>query len=342
MVPKVSVVVPIYKVEKYLNRCVDSILNQTYTNLEVILVDDGSPDNCGKIADNYSKNDKRVKVIHKQNGGLSDARNCGMEYVTGEYTVFVDSDDWLDNKMIGEMVNAINKFNADVVQTSFYYAYENYLLFDNRHFQKDSPPVILYRKTLMYELVRNDTVKNFAWGKLYKTSLIRGIPFEVGVLFEDVFWAYKVMHQVNKYVILNQPMCYYCQRSDSIVSTYTPRNLDFIKGLKVRHHFIEQFYEGLVDESYKLILKSSLIHYNMLLINRKKDKSGLNRKEIQFYIKSNFDKLKKAVDDDTRLKTQLFLFSIHPSLNILFQLINKIIIKLVPSLQKNSFERIDF
>lgn len=98
MLPKVSVVVPIYKVEKYLNRCVDSIVNQTYTNLEIILINDGSPDNCRKITDNYAKSDSRIIAVHKKNGGLSDARNYGMQYVTGEFTIFVDSDDWLEVK----------------------------------------------------------------------------------------------------------------------------------------------------------------------------------------------------------------------------------------------------
>ena len=98
----------------------------------------------------------------------------------------------------------------------------------------------------MKELVINEKVKNFAWGKLYLTKLIRDIPFEKGVLFEDVFWAHQVMQRVNTYVILHQPMFYYYQRSDSIVATYTPRNLDIIKGLKERHQFIEKFYEDLI------------------------------------------------------------------------------------------------
>lgn len=341
MLPKVSVVVPIYKVEKYLRKCVDSILNQTYSNIEIILVDDGSPDNCGKVADDYAQADERVKTVHKQNGGLSDARNYGMQYVTGEFIIFVDSDDWLESKMIEELVYNSRKYGADVVQTAFYYAYDDYLLFDNQHYPKNDPPIVLDNKSLMYELVVNERVKNFAWGKLYKTSIIKDIPFEKGVLFEDVFWAHKVMHRLKKFVILNEPLCYYYQRSDSIVSTYTPRNLDIIKGLKERHSFVEKFYKDLIYESYKVILKTSLIHYNLLLMNRKKDKGGLHKKEIQLYIKDNYQNLKRAVEDDKGLKRQLFLFNMHPSLNALFLIFKRVLrkIKLIP--QSRGLERIN-
>lgn len=332
MSQKVSVVVPMYKVEKYLNRCVESLLNQTYPELEIVLVDDGSPDNCGEIAESYAKADNRVEVLHKKNGGLSDARNYGMRSVTGEYTLFVDSDDWLNRNMIEEMVKASVHFKADVVQAGFYYADEDYLLFDNQYFSKDDSPVVLDRKSLMAELVKNEKVKNFAWGKLYKTNIVRDLPFKKGVLFEDVFWAHQVMHQVNTYVMLHQPMYYYYQRSDSIVASYTPRNLDIIKGLKERHRFIESHYKDLVDESNKIILKTSLMHYHLLLANRQKDKGGLHRKEIQLDIKDHYPIFKKAVEKDRALKNQLRLFAIHPYVNVFFLLVNKALrgLKLIP------------
>jgi glycosyltransferase involved in cell wall biosynthesis len=341
MLPKVSIIVPIYKVEKYLHRCVDSILNQTYSNMEIILVDDGSPDHCGKMADEYQEMDSRIQAVHKENGGLSDARNYGMKFVTGEYTVFLDSDDWLQCDMINEMVKHSLKFNADVVQTAFYYAYDDHYLFDSRYYRKTEPPVVLDNKQLMFELVKNEKVKNFAWGKLYKTNLIKDIPFEKGVLFEDVFWAHQVMRRVKSLVILNQPMCYYYQRNDSIVATYTPKSLDILRGLHERHSFLKKFYKDLSDESYKNIIKTSLIHYNLLLMNWKKDKGGQYRKEIQSYIRGNFQSLKKAVEDDKELKKQLLLFKIHPIMNIVYLLIRKILrkTKLLP--QPLRLERID-
>ncbi|WNB92463.1 glycosyltransferase [Bacillus sp. NEB1478] len=322
---KVSVVVPIYKVEKYIHRCIDSIRNQTYTNLEIILVNDGSPDRCGKIADDYGSKDNRIKVIHKENGGLSDARNYGMKQVTGEFTMFVDSDDWLEIEMIKNMVNRAITYEADVVQSAFYYAYEDKLMLDRIYDSQNASPEILDKKTLMHELVTNEKVKNFAWGKLYKTEIIRDIPFKKGVLFEDVFWAHQVMHRVNNFLILKQPYYNYYQRNDSIVATYTIRNLDMIAGLKERHHFIEENYNQLINESYKNILKASLIHYNLLILNRKKDIRGVFRKEIQLYVLLNYKNFKKAVRNDRNLRNQLFLFSLHPYINIFYLGLKKLL-----------------
>lgn len=340
MLHKVSVVVPIFKVEKYLRKCVESIVNQSYSNLEVILVNDGSPDTCGEIADQYAEIDNRVIVVHKENGGLSDARNCGMQYVTGEFLIFVDSDDWIDPYMIETLVDACLTYKADAVQSAFYYAYENYLLFDNRYYSQNDSPVVLNNQTLMYELVVNERVKNFAWGKLYKTHLIQDLPFDKGVLFEDVFWAHKVMHRVNRYVILHEPMFYYYQRNDSIVSTYTPRNLDILKGLKQRHSFLEENYKDFVYESYKLIFKTSLQHYLLLLRNKDKDKKGLYRKEIQKYIRENYQELRLAVKHDMKLKTQLYLFKIHPYI-LLFCKGCKRVISKIKFKQSVALERIE-
>lgn len=325
MFPKVSVVVPIYKVEKYLSRCIESITNQSYTNLEIILVNDGSPDCCGDICEEYALQDSRIKVLHKENGGLSDARNFGMNYVTGEYTVFVDSDDWLELNMVETMIKLVNEHNSDIAQVGFYYTYNDYLLFDDRYYSENDKPIVLDNYSLMKELVINEKVKNFAWGKLYKTELIKDIPFKKGVLFEDVFWAHKVMQRVNKYVLSNKPLCYYLQREDSIVATYTTRNLDIIEGLKERHEFIERHYENLSEESYKLILRTSLLHYNLLLRNKDKDKEYTHRKKIEEYIKSNYNQLYKATIDDKELRIKLKLFNIYPGLNLLKDAIDKIL-----------------
>ncbi|OZU89282.1 beta-1,4-galactosyltransferase [Virgibacillus indicus] len=339
---KVSVVVPIYKVEKYIHRCIDSIVNQTYENIEIILVDDGSPDNCGDIADHYQEKDSRINVIHKENGGLSDARNHGMEQVTGEYTMFVDSDDWLERDAIEVMVNHSLKFKADIVQSTFYYAHRDKLLIDNRFHEKGDAPLRLDNHSLMHELVKNDKVKNFAWGKLYKTKLIKDIPFKKGVLFEDVFWAHQVMHKVKNFLLLHHPLYYYYHRDDSIVSAYTPRNLDIIEGLKVRHVFLEMYYEELKDESYKAILKACLIHYNLLIRNRNKDKSGIHRKGIQSYIQTNYGMLKAAVKNDRQLRKQLYLFSLHPYFNITFLGIRKVLRSMKLLSQPPALKQVDF
>lgn len=338
---KVSVIVPVYKVEKYIHRCVDSILEQTYRNLEVILVNDGSPDNCGVIVDQYKEKDNRIVVIHKQNGGLSDARNAGMKYATGVYTLFVDSDDWLDIHAIEIMMNIGIARKADIVQSAFYYAYEDYLLFDNRYFSKTDAPIILNNRKLMFELVNNEKVKNFAWGKLYKTSLIKGISFRKGVLFEDVFWAHHVMKRVDTYVIMHEPLFYYMQRNDSIVTNYSQRNLDILIGLKERHLFIEKHYPELINESYKMMLKTSLIHYNLLLANKKKMDTERHKKRIYASIEENFAEFYHSVQDDKQLMHQLRLFMIHPSFNISFLLSKKLLRKLRVLPRPIELERIE-
>src|SRR5690625_1259340 len=237
--------------------------------------------------------------------------------------MFVDSDDWLDTNMVKTMMDYSYKYDADIVQSAFYYAYDNKLLIDNRYQKQSSEPIRLDNDTLMYELVKNEKVKNFAWGKLYKTEIIIDIPFKKGVLFEDVFWAHKIMHRVSNYLILHQPFYYYYQRDDSIVATYTPKNLDIIKGLKDRHRFIEEFYKGLTNESYQLILKTCFIHYNLLLANRKKDKKGVHRKNIELYIQKNYNALKDATRNNKVLRSQLYLFNLHPYFNILFEALLK-------------------
>ena len=118
--PKISVIVPVYKVEKYIHKCVDSILNQAFSDIEVILVDDGTPDRCGEICDAYGEQDSRVKVIHKENGGLSDARNAGMPHASGEYIIFIDSDDYIDVNMYEELLAAISSYVVDLVYSNFH------------------------------------------------------------------------------------------------------------------------------------------------------------------------------------------------------------------------------
>ena len=340
MLPKVSIIVPIYKVENYLSRCVDSIVNQTYSNIEVILVDDGSPDNCGLIADEYEKKDNRIKSVHKENGGLSDARNHGMKYATGEYVLFVDSDDWLKEEMIDTLIHIAIESKADIVQSGFYYAYEDYLLYDDRYYSEDMPCIELNKQDLMKELVINERVKNFAWGKLYKINLIKDIPFKKGVLFEDVFWAHKVMDKVDKYVICHKPMCYYLQRDDSIVSTYTVRNLDIIKGLKERHNFIEKNYKNLLNESYKILTKTILIHYYLLNKNKDKDLNSKNRRELRNYIVDNYENIILSINDDVELRNEVVLFKINYNISRVYVISNKILRKLGIKSQHKSLKKI--
>ena len=158
----VSVIIPIYTIESVLEKCVTSVLEQTYTNLEVLLVDDGSTDSSVSMCDKFAELDARVKALHKQNGGLSDARNYGLAHANGQYVLYLDGDDWLAKNAIQQLVEHAVKFNADIVQCEYYYAYEDYLLV-----RKEFGVIKGYTKeAALKELISNGLIKNFAWGNL--------------------------------------------------------------------------------------------------------------------------------------------------------------------------------
>ena len=160
----ISIIIPVYKVEKYLEKCIESVLKQTYTNLQIILVDDGSPDNCGKICDEYAKKDSRIEVIHKINGGLSDARNVGINRANGRYIGFVDSDDYIKEDMYEKLINLIKEYNADVSICNLYD------VFDGKEYvrNKDNGIHEYSRIDILKEILLDKNIQSYAWNKLYK------------------------------------------------------------------------------------------------------------------------------------------------------------------------------
>lgn len=209
----ISVIVPIYKVENYLEKCVNSIINQTYKNLEIILVDDGSPDNCPKICDTLAKKDKRIKVIHKKNGGLSDARNVGIESATGRYIGFVDSDDYIEPTMYSELISNLKETDSDLSICGRYINYENGKQVQN------------VTRSIKIEMERNDALiklNSFSYfdmsacDKLYKAKMIKKIRFPFGKKCEDYYFMYQVFFKCKKIVYFSNPLYHYYQREGSI------------------------------------------------------------------------------------------------------------------------------
>ena len=168
--PEVSVIIPVYKVEKYIHKCIDSVLNQTFRDIQVILVDDGSPDNCGHICDEYSKADKRVSVVHKENGGLSDARNAGMKYAEGNYILFVDSDDYIEHDMIEYMYSRIKDSDADMATCGIYEVYS-----DRIEEQKREPDFVCSGEEAFRCILQGHTIRGEVWNKLIRKSCMSGI-----------------------------------------------------------------------------------------------------------------------------------------------------------------------
>lgn len=241
---KISVIVPVYKVEQYLNKCVDSIICQTYKNLEIILVDDGSPDRCGEICDEYAKKDDRVKVIHKKNGGLSDARNAGLDISTGDWIGFVDSDDYINPDMYEKLLCSAKENDADISLCSYKYVGDGE--YDNNSPVKTeviSGKDILFRKMNQ----KKSYYWVVAWNKLYKSHLFNEIRYPYGKLHEDEFTIHEIFYGVKKVACVSESLYNYLQRDNSIVnSNYSVRHLDLAEAQLNRAEFL---YKNLCENS---------------------------------------------------------------------------------------------
>ncbi len=213
MNPLVSVIIPVYKVEKYLDRCVESVINQTYKNLEIILVDDGSPDNCPAICDTWAEKDARIKVIHKKNGGLSDARNAALDIISGEYLIFVDSDDILAlNAVELLMKTALEENSVIVISTKVKKFADEVSVADG--FISNQQTV---NGTKALETIFCCNTRWEAWGTLYKSNLFAKERFPVGKLYEDIATIPKIVLKAESITFIDSILYYYFERSTSIM-----------------------------------------------------------------------------------------------------------------------------
>ena len=214
--PLISVIIPVYDVEKYLRKCIDSVINQTYTNLEIILVSDTSPDNCEKICDDYASKDIRIKVIHKEKNGLSAARNAGIDIASGEYIGFVDSDDYIVDDMYELLYKNIIKENADMSVCGFYDCFEG------EQPSKNKPKYLVAdREEAMQEALVGDIRVN-AWNKLYKAEIFDDIRYPVGKIAEDAFIIIDILMKCQKVVYTSEQKYYYCRRESGLSAAASP------------------------------------------------------------------------------------------------------------------------
>lgn len=212
----ISVIVPIYNVEKYLKKCVNSIMNQTYRNLEIILVDDGSVDNCAKISDDISKLDSRIIVLHKKNEGLAEARNIGLEIAKGKYVGFIDSDDYIEKDMFEILYNNIIKYNADISICNIVEEKENGEII--KAYIKEDIGIQQFNKIeALQKLIRDRTITNHACNKLYKKVLFENIKYPYRRKMEDMATTYRVFDLANKIVVDSSIGYHYIQRKSSIM-----------------------------------------------------------------------------------------------------------------------------
>ena len=240
----ISVIVPVYKVQEYLNQCVSSIVNQTYQNLEIILVDDGSPDHCPAMCDEWAEKDPRILVIHKENGGLSDARNAGLDVASGEYIAFVDSDDWIAPDMYERLYQRLTEDHSDMAACGVEMVWEAGT--GSRMLTRPGSRV-LEREEAMRAIIEESWLKQPVWYKLYKTALVRDIPFPIGKCHEDVFWSYQAVGAANRVSVFDSPCYFYRQRSNSIMGVgYSLKRLDALEARAKRFQYIQANFPGLV------------------------------------------------------------------------------------------------
>ena len=257
MQPLLSVIIPVYNVEKYLKRCLDSVTKQTYSNLEIILVDDGSPDNSGSICDEYAKTDQRVKVIHQENTGVSKARNNGIDAATGECITFVDPDDWLDIEMYMIMMEYLLENNLDIVCIDTYQVKYNKTVFKPL-FCMDK--VFDGQKALV--AILTDSIDTAVWNKIYKRSVVEGIYFPVGRRYEDVATVYKYFANAKLVGYISKPMYYYFLKNpNSFISSSfnVSSRFDCFLAYRERYNFaLNNCDERTIICCHKLVIKQAL------------------------------------------------------------------------------------
>lgn len=299
---KISIIVPCYKVEQFLPNCIESILCQTYTNWELILVDDGSPDNCGKICDDYAVKDNRIKVVHKQNGGLSSARNAGMKIMTGDYVTFLDSDDFLHKDALNILVEYAEKYDAQIVQCNFVRGSE--IVFPDWNNQEK---IDVYDNHTVFTKF---AAKIIVCGKMYKCELLDGITMPEGIINEDDWTTWKIYYKAKTIVVTNRPLYYYTVNPNSIMSTAKRKpDTTYFGAYDERISFFHEKNEkDLEDVSRLQFCKSLLLSYSNIQLTKEQ------RDEINRCFKVHWYALRTSSVVPPILKILFFGFTICPQL----------------------------
>ncbi len=278
--PLISIIIPVYNVEKYLPRCLNSVIAQTYTNLEIILIDDGSTDASGKICDEYARKDSRFKILHKGNQGLASARNDGLRMATGEYIGFVDSDDYIEKDMFECLYNLITRDNADISMCDMFIERKGKWVESN---VIDTP----------YKCVTRSEIFKFpiwrvVWNKLYRSSGLKNICFKEGISYgEDTLFSFELITNVNKVAIGNKKKYYYAQNNLSITHKFKKRHIDY---LDIEQKVMDYAKRNMLPQLYQQALDAQMnaagTWLKQLAIQDKEDKESV--KKLTNFIRKNF------------------------------------------------------
>ncbi|MCH5249329.1 MAG: glycosyltransferase family 2 protein [Lachnospiraceae bacterium] len=306
--PLISVIIPIYNVEKFLHECVDSVLNQTYRNIEIILVDDGSTDKCPEICDEYAGSDNRIKVIHKRNGGLSDARNCGFKASSGEFITFVDSDDCIAKEMIEVLYTLCQKKNVQLAQCNYTIKHND---FDNITDGQEQGTLIKKERCMNELFGTFGTSFCVAWGKLFHRTVLNTIEFPVGKTHEDVYTTYLYFETAGRMVFTTKRLYYYRQQEFSLKAQEKKRpGLEELKAnIEREYYFKNKGYEqAYISQVWRII---NLIKYLYCLecAYWTTEQKRYMHKEYR----RRFAKMKKA-----KISIEYWLFNFMPNIYCLF------------------------
>ncbi len=278
----ISVILPIYNVSQYLKRCVDSVMTQTYKNIEIILVDDGSTDDSGIICDEYAKVDSRIKVIHKQNGGLSSARNAGIDEAKGEYLTFIDSDDYVDEDYVEFLYTLVCEYNVKMSIASHTVVYENGTVLKKETGERQCLDAHKVLERILYD----EDIDLSAWAKMYHKSLFENIRFPVGRLFEDAATTYQFVYASEKVAIGSESKLYYMIRNNSISNIgFSRKKIDLITSTKEMSDFCIEKYPDLKKAGLRRLTYAYMSTLSQLANSQVKDIEV--QKDLMRFIRKN-------------------------------------------------------
>ena len=299
----ISIIVPVYNVENCVYDSVKSIMNQTYKNLEIILVDDGSTDNSGKVCDYLEEIDERITVIHQINKGLATARNTGIKNANGEYIGFVDSDDKIDCKMFERLVNLITKNNADLAICGFKKIYD--IKTKNKTNYSENY-TILNKKGLLDEIIIN--LNNAAWNKLYKTSIVKKVNFPIGIIHgEDLLFLIDYTKYCNSAVFIDDELYFYFQRQGSITKTgYTIKSIDEVKVKDILKTKVEKEYPEYIPIANLYCFRSRMNLIRKIYLSKKEKSENIELNKLTKYIFDNYSNIKNKLT--VKEKMEIFIY----------------------------------
>lgn len=308
--PEISIIVPVYNVEKYINRCLKTIQNQTFTDFEVLIINDGTKDNSAAIAQKFCDTDKRFFLYHKTNGGLSDSRNYGLEKAKGNYVVFIDSDDYLDKNYLKVLHDECINNDADMSYCRFNYSIFNLV---NMKMPISAKKEVLKKRDALNILIRDNFLHSYAWNKMYKRSLFTENKITYpSIYFEDIATSGRLLFHANKLAVSDKYLYYYLKRTNSIMSTMNAKKInDYLLSILIIRNYIE--YNGAYDD-YSYSLKSfarkahfvniySIIRQHLIKLDFRKIRYNfrMNTKAYHYIISDNY----KPVDGIPELPYKL-------------------------------------